>query len=105
MEDILLINEGKEVLHLPVADMVEWAIGLQGKTPLINEWSMNREVLHTKKVGNEHTYTVVKNDFTEFDFQKVHASGVEISKVTLSDLCVYLTSKTNGGIDDVFVKA
>lgn len=105
LEDILLIHDGKEVLHLPIADLEEWAIGLQGKTPIVNEWSKNRDVLHTKNIGQDYTYVIVKNTFTETDLQNVQASGIEISKVPISDLCVYLTSNTNGGIDDVFNKA
>jgi ABC-2 type transport system ATP-binding protein len=104
LEDILLINEGKELLHMSVADMAEWAIGLLGKTSSINEWTTNRETLYTKIIGDRR-YIVVKNDFSELEFKKIQAAEIEMSKVALSDLCVYLTSKTNGGIDDVFNKA
>ena len=38
LEDILLMKDGKELLHLPVADLREWAIGIQGKSSVVNEW-------------------------------------------------------------------
>ncbi|WML42401.1 ABC transporter ATP-binding protein [Neobacillus sp. PS3-40] len=105
LEDILLIKDGKELLHLPVTDLLEWAIGLQGKTTIINEWTKNREVFYTKCIGADHSYVVVKNDFSEADLKNIHVAMIDISPITPSDLCVYMTSKTKGGIDDVFIKA
>ncbi len=104
LEDILLINEGKERLHMPAADLKEWAIGLQGKNAVIDEWTDNREVFYRKTVGSDQSYAAVKNDFSEKDLQTARAAGIEVSPVAVSDLCVYLTSKTKGGIDDVFNK-
>lgn len=105
LEDILLMKEGTEYLHMPVAELKEWAIGLQGKTEIVNEWTKDREVLHSKSIGPDNTYVVIRKDFSEAEWQTAHAAGVDFSPVTSSDVCVYLTSKTIGGIDDVFIKA
>ncbi|WP_066069094.1 ATP-binding cassette domain-containing protein [Neobacillus soli] len=102
LEDILLIKDGKEYLHLPVADLKEWAIGLQGKTAVVDEWTQNQEVIFTKSIGIDQSYVVVRNHFSEADWQTARTAGVVLTPVTSSDLCVYLTSKTTGGIDDVF---
>lgn len=104
LEDIFLLNNGKELLHMSVADLKEWAIGIQGKTPIVDEWTQNKEVIFTKSMGLENKYVVVKNDLSEEELQNAHLAGMEVSPVTSSDACVYLTSKTNGGIDDVFNK-
>ena len=104
LEDILLVNEGKEILYMPVADLKEWAIGIQGKTTVINEWTQNTEVIYTKSIGIDQSYVVVRNHFSETERQRARNAGIDITPVTSSDLCVYLTSKTKGGIDDVFNK-
>lgn len=104
LEDIFLLNNGKELLHMSVADLKEWAIGIQGKTPIVDEWTQNKEVIFTKSMGLENKYVVVKNDLSEEELQNARLAGMEVSPVTSSDVCVYLTSKTNGGIDDVFNK-
>jgi ABC-2 type transport system ATP-binding protein len=104
LEDILLIKDGEEYLHMPVADFNEWAMGLQGKTAIIDEWTQNREVIFTKSIGLDQSYTVVRNHYSDIEWQNARASGIDIIPVTSSDLCVYLTSKTKGGIDDVFNK-
>ncbi|WHY78217.1 ABC transporter ATP-binding protein [Neobacillus sp. WH10] len=104
LEDILLVKEGKEILHLPVDVLKEWAIGLQGKTTVIDEWTQNAEVIYTKSIGIDQSYVVVRNHFSETEWQRARNAGIDFTPVTSSDLCVYLTSKTKGGIDDVFNK-
>ena len=105
LEDILLMKDGKELLHLPVADLKEWAIGIQGKTSVVNEWTTGKEIIYMKNMALNQSYVVVKNELSEIELQHARSSGLEITTVTSSDLCVYLTSKTKGGIDDVFIKS
>ena len=69
----------------------------------MKEWIGNREVIHLKTIGLDHMYVVVRNDFSEREKLQAQAAGVTISPVSSSDVCVYLTSKTKGGIDDVFI--
>ena len=103
LEDILLLKNGKEHLHMPIAELRTWAIGIEGLTANVNEWIGNREVIHSKNIGLDHMYVVVRNDFSEREKLQAQAAGVTISPVSSSDVCVYLTSKTKGGIDDVFI--
>ncbi|MDF2858838.1 MAG: transporter, partial [Neobacillus sp.] len=102
LEDILLLKDGKELLHLPVADLKEWAIGIQGKSSSVNEWIIDKEVVYTKSLAFNQVLAVIKNDLTEMEIQKIKSEGMGVTTVATSDLCVYLTSKTKGGIDDVF---
>ncbi|KMY50407.1 ABC transporter ATP-binding protein [Peribacillus loiseleuriae] len=105
LEDILLIKDGRVHLHLPVADLKEWAIGLSGKKDLINEWVKTKKVFHEKSIGHNNLYVVVKNDFTIRELENITLSGLDVFPVSSSDLCMYLTQKTKGGIDDVYNKA
>ncbi|WP_147534556.1 ATP-binding cassette domain-containing protein [Bacillus marasmi] len=105
LEDILLINNGRELLHMPAAELKEYAIGLQGPAALVGKWTEAKEVLYTKTLGFDSAYTVVKNDFTEAQFERLATEGLSISPVPLNDLCIYLTGSTKGGIDDVFNQA
>lgn len=101
LEDLLLLDHGKEKLHMPIADFSQYAIGIQGNKNVVDEWTANREVIYTKSYGSS-LYAVVQNHFSKLDLQKAMQAGLDISPVTPSDLCVYLTGKTKGGIDDVF---
>lgn len=100
LEDVLLIENGKKHLHLPMDELKEYAIGLTGRTELILQWTHDKKVIYTKDIGNNTTYVVVKND--HFSIEQAKRLGIEVTPVPSSDLCVYLTNKTKGGIDDVF---
>ncbi|MEH7073088.1 ABC transporter ATP-binding protein [Neobacillus drentensis] len=102
LEEVMLIKEGKAHLHLPVEDFKEWAIGIQGKSSIVQEWTKDREIIHTKNIGTDQSYVVVRNQFSDQERQRARTAGLNLTSVTASDLSVYLTGKTEGGIDDVF---
>ncbi|RKD22981.1 ABC transporter [Ammoniphilus oxalaticus] len=102
LEDVLLIHHGQKHLHLPISDLKEWAIGIQGPKVTALEFIDGREIIHQKMIGSNTLYAVVKNVFSESTLDRARTDGLELSAVQASDLCVYLTSETKGGIDDVF---
>lgn len=102
LEDILLINDGKELLHMPMADFKDYAIGLQGKEKMINELIVNKEIIHRRRIGIDDQYLVIKNTLTHEERQLLSLNGITISSVASDDLSTFLTAKTKGGIDDVF---
>jgi ABC-2 type transport system ATP-binding protein len=102
LDDILLIKDGEKCLHLPIHELKEYAVGLQGKEETIAKMAEKAEVLYRKKLGINSMYMAVRNQFTEEELQKARLRGVAISPVTADDLCMYLTAQHKGGIDDVF---
>lgn len=102
LEDILLLKNGKKLLHIPVSDVKEYAIGVQGKTSVLTDWLEDKEVLYRKTIGTEITYVVIENKYTEKIKQDARKLGFEVSPVSSNDVCIYLTSKGRGGIDAVF---
>ncbi|MGG0717881.1 ABC transporter ATP-binding protein [Robertmurraya massiliosenegalensis] len=102
LEDVLLIKDGKVLLHQSISDLKEWAIGLQGPSSLVRKWVESRDSVFERLIGIDTLYVVVRNNFSKVDQKEATLSGVEFSPVRASDLCVYLTNETKGGIDDVF---
>lgn len=102
LEDVLLLKDGRKYLHLPISELKEWAIGLKGSTETLLDWTKNKEIIYQNHVGLDTMYAVVKNDFAETSLRKMNLAGLEITPVRSSDLCVYLTNNSKGGIDDVF---
>ncbi|MFD2442464.1 ATP-binding cassette domain-containing protein [Bacillus sp. CGMCC 1.16607] len=102
LENVLLIKNGTKFLHLPITELKEWAIGLKGLTEVVHEWTNNKEILYKNHIGAKMMYAVVRNDFNETTLQKMALAGLEMTPVRSSDLCVYLTDDSKGGIDDVF---
>jgi len=102
LETVLLINEGERRLHMPVEDLRMFAVGLRGQEDIVNELTNEKQIYHKESLGKDNSYVVVNNDFTESTIQKAKLAGIEISPVSTNDICVYLTAKNRGGIDDVF---
>ncbi|MBD3107995.1 ABC transporter ATP-binding protein [Bacillus sp. AGMB 02131] len=102
LEDVLLIDKGKNQLHISIDEMKEWAIAVQGPTEKVKDWTANREVLFEKQLGGSMTYVVVDNNLSEQERESIKMNGLTVLSVSATDLCVYLTNKSKGGIDDVF---
>lgn len=51
LEDILLMKDGKVMLHMPISDFNEWALGIQGERKAVEEWTQEKEIIHTKDLG------------------------------------------------------
>ncbi|CAG9607751.1 ATP-binding cassette domain-containing protein [Pseudoneobacillus rhizosphaerae] len=99
LEDVLLIKDGKKHLHLPISELKEWAIGIKGPTEKVLELTNGEELIYENRIGAGTMYAVVKNNFATLEIEK---AGLERTPVRASDLCVYLTNDSRGGIDDVF---
>ncbi|RKQ33281.1 ATP-binding cassette domain-containing protein [Oceanobacillus halophilus] len=100
LEDVLLLQDGSKCLHLPIDELKDYAVGLTGRTEMVRQWIANKEVFHTNNIGAGTTYAVVKKEGIPLD--NARQLGMETTSVTSSDICVYLTDQTKGGIDDVF---
>lgn len=99
-EEILLIKEGTVHLHENVENLKEYAIGITGRTSVVEELLINETAIFQQAVGIDQSYAVVKRG-AEVE-QQAKSLGLELSPVSVSDLCMYITSKSKGGIDDVF---
>lgn len=102
LEDILLLKNGQKILHLSVSDLKEYAIGVKGKASALMEWLDDKEVLYKKEVGTSIIYAVIINTYSEKINQDAKRIGFELSPVSSNDICIYLTGREKGGIDDVF---
>jgi len=99
-EEIFLIKEGAVHLHESVEDLKEYAVGVTGRTSVVEELLINENVIFQQAVGIDQSYAVVKRG-AEVE-QQARLLELELSPVSVSDLCMYITSKSKGGIDHVF---
>ncbi|RSD26808.1 ATP-binding cassette domain-containing protein [Mesobacillus subterraneus] len=104
LEDILLLKDGQQFLHMPVEELREYAVVVSGKEEAINSWLRGHEVFHKSDQAFGRSYAVIRNDLTDDQIGVAMKSGLEFSTISNEDLCLYLTSQEKGGIDDVFNK-
>lgn len=102
LEEVLLIKNGEKCLHMPILELKEYALGLRGNKREIESLVDNNQIIFRESFGRDSAYIVVRNDITQEKMQQIKATGIEISAVSSDDVCVYLTAKNKGGIDDVF---
>ncbi|GGM25280.1 ABC transporter [Paraliobacillus quinghaiensis] len=101
LEEVLLIKDGKVLMHESVDTLKDYAFGLHGDRDTITSWCANKSIIYQKAYSSEGIYVVVQNDFTEREFAQLQADGIKLLPVSLNDLCIYLTNPKNGGIVDV----
>ncbi len=97
LEHVLLLKDGEVKLHLPVEELKSYALGVRGEASLVQEWIKDKDVLYETGIGIGYTYAVVRNTFVE----EQRVQGLEFGSVEPTDVCVYLTNTSTGGIDDV----
>jgi ABC-2 type transport system ATP-binding protein len=102
LENVLLINKGSKLLHMPIADLKEWAIGIKGNSEVVLNLINNTETLYKHEVGVNTMYAVVRRNSSGSIEEQAQLAGLEVTPIRSSDLFVYLTSEVKGGIDDVF---
>jgi len=61
-------------------------------------------VLYQEAFGKDSVYMVVETKNFEEDLRKAKAAKVDGRSVSINDLCIYLTSPKEGGINYVFSK-
>lgn len=113
LEDVFLLKQGRKCLHLSVNELKEWAIGLRGNAQAVLSLIHGQEIIHQEEFAKDNIYAVIRRESNDPDFKdfiqessgKAKQSGVELLPVSIDDLCIYLTGKTKGGIDDVFKRS
>lgn len=101
LEDVLLLDEGKKVLHLPILELKEYALGLRGPAEIIFKLFQDEDILYREEFAKGNLYTVVKAKKLNGRYEQIRQQGVEVIPISMNDLCIHLTAKTKGGIDDV----
>lgn len=102
LEEILLLGQGQKRLHLPVSELREYAIGLRGDAATVDRFTAGREIYRREQFGRDKIFVALRNSFNGVLLQEAVEAGLEVLPVSAEDLCVYLTSRSKGGIDDVF---
>lgn len=104
LEDILLLKDGKQFLHMPIEELREFAVVVSGKEGAMKNWLRGHEVFHKSDTEFGRTYAVIRNDLSDDQIAAAMKNSLEFSTISNEDLCLYLTSQEKGGIDDVFNK-
>lgn len=92
LEDIILIDEGKLLMNMPIEEFRNYGVAIVGKKEFLKEFTENRQVLEESALGNSAKY-IIKNDLTDKDRLLLKSNNIDIQKVSSQDLFICLTSK------------
>lgn len=100
LEEIVIIDEGKLVLHKSLEEMNEYGIYLRGKDENVLSFIKNRRVLSKKSFGKSFIAGII-NDLNEKDFKYMEENNIEFDRMSVEEVFIYLTQKNSGGEADV----
>jgi len=99
LEEIMLIDVGEAVLHLPLEDVNQMLVRLKGDVNEIKEITDYQDVLFEKQDAVSYETIIERN---KINTNYLNQTGVQMQPVSASEVCRLLTHKQKGGIDDVF---
>lgn len=100
LEDVLMLDHGKLVVHASVDELRDYALKISGDALLVQKAVESAEVIYKENLGNNELAVVIKK--TD-DFQLTNPN-LSQELVPIHDLLTYMTKGRKGGIDDVFHK-
>jgi ABC-2 type transport system ATP-binding protein len=96
LSDILLIEQGKVVLHNPLDDVRQSAYRIDGNYVAVESFVRDKKVITLRK--NELScYAIIQEQYNELVVQSAKAQGMSVSTVRAEELCMYLTSQNKEG--------
>lgn len=108
LEEIVLLKQGSLCLHMTVEELQQYAVALAGGRREIERVVGELVVQDDNTVYRQEFYgentmkIVVRNTFSEKQYEDFKARGIDVAPVSANDICLYLTDKQKGGIDRVF---
>jgi ABC-2 type transport system ATP-binding protein len=96
LSDILLIEQGKLVLHNPIDGVQQSAYRIDGSKSAVERFISGRNII-THKKNELSNFAVVYEPLTEKTSETAKTQGLTLSPVKAEDLCVYLTRQNKEG--------
>ncbi|PRA81311.1 ABC transporter ATP-binding protein [Microbacterium sp. MYb66] len=94
IEKVIVIDNGQILLHEDTDAVRDRAVTVVGDAAKVDAWAQGREVLHREALGRVSSVTVLGTLSAE-ERAEVAASGLDLAPVSLQQLIVRLTQKTD----------
>lgn len=97
LDEIILIEKGNVLFHLPLDDVRHYARGVRGSMHEVRSWAEGQTVLYEAQVGMNELFVVIKNDE---HFVDAYNGSFTVTAVSVADLAAYLTREETGDLND-----
>ncbi|PKR77613.1 ABC transporter [Halalkalibacillus sediminis] len=89
-DEIVMIHDGKLLLHENYGSLVEKGVSVTGHHKKVDEFVENKEILNEEKLGTTKSVTIF-GELSEEELEFARKDGLEIGPVSLQDLFIHLT--------------
>lgn len=89
--EIILLNDGRLVMHEPIDVLQEYGVYLEGSKQAVLPYLEGRTVWRREELGHS-AMVAVRNDFSDAERAAlVSDPAVSVSRIPVQDMCIYLT--------------
>lgn len=90
VEDVLILKDGQVIVQSAVEDFLQQAHYISGRKDNVNEFMINKYVVHREYFGNK-GIGVILEELCEEDYDYIKSESLEIEGVSLQKLFIYIT--------------
>ncbi|MCL1883630.1 MAG: ABC transporter ATP-binding protein [Defluviitaleaceae bacterium] len=95
LSNILLIEQGKALLNLPIDEMRQSAYRVDGSLSKVNEYVSGKNVIG-RNFSELSNFAIIYEKITDEVVESAKNQGLSISPLRAEELCVFLTQKNKG---------
>jgi len=99
LTELVLIDNGALVLHQPIDVLQEYGIYLEGSKDTLLDFATGKTVYRTETLGQS-AMVAMRNDLNDSERADLQRANIEVRKIPVQDMCIYLTKgREEGGFD------
>lgn len=91
-DEVLILKEGRLLLHEAYEDLLSRGVNLIGSKEAIDAFSKNKEIVHHEQLGDTHSVTLY-GEFNDMERQQARERGLQVRNIALQDLFIQLTKE------------
>ncbi|MCM3739487.1 ABC transporter ATP-binding protein [Oceanobacillus luteolus] len=91
-DDVLIIKDGKLLLHESYEELLSRGVTLIGSKQAVDTFSNGKDIIHHEQLGDTHSVTLY-GAFGEDEKQRAKQQGLQVGHSSLHDLFIQLTKE------------
>lgn len=91
-DDVIIIKDGKLLLHETYEDLTSRGLTLIGKKEIIDRFATGKEIINREQLGDTHSVSLY-GDMSNKEVMQAKEEGLQVAEISLHDLFIQLTKE------------
>lgn len=91
-EEVIIINNGRLILHEDITSLLEKGATITGNAELVDAFVRSKKLLHTEKLGNTKA-AMIYGELSQHERNDALIKGLELAPLSLQELFIHLTEE------------